>query len=95
MAKRHIRKCVQPFYNEVACGRKKWELRNEDEGLFRVGDYLVLREWDGKRYTGEWLEVKITFVLRGYAGLTQGYAMLSIERTGRDCYGMPRTHYDM
>ena len=49
----------QPW-NETAMGRKTVEVRHNDRG-FKVGDTLVLREWDPRvhAYTGGALTCKV------------------------------------
>lgn len=48
------------FFNAVANGEKKAEVRKNDRN-FKCGDFLLLREWDGK-YTGNKLVVKVTHI---------------------------------
>lgn len=49
----HELKTWPQYWNDVSMGRKTVEVRLNDRG-FRVGDTLVLREWDPKvrAYTG-------------------------------------------
>ncbi len=59
-----IKKKIWPqYFDEVASGKKKYELRLND---FEVneGDTLVLAEWDPekKEYTGRQIEKKVTGV---------------------------------
>ncbi len=53
------------YFDQVASGKKKYELRLND---FEVneGDTLVLKEWDRdkKEYTGRMLEKSVTLVNR-------------------------------
>lgn len=61
-----IKKKIQPIYfNAVASGKKKFELRLDD---FEIGegDVLILEEWDPdtKQYTGRRLEKNVTSVFR-------------------------------
>lgn len=61
-----IKKKIWPeFFDEVAAGRKTFELRLND---FEVadGDTLVLEEWDPKTksYTGRTTEKKVGYVLK-------------------------------
>lgn len=57
------KKLWSEYYDQVASGKKKYELRLND---FEVteGDVLVLREWDKdkKEYTGRTLEKMVTRV---------------------------------
>lgn len=61
-----IKKKIWPeFFEKVANGEKKWELRLGDFGI-QPGDTLVLEEWNPKtrEYTGRSLEKKVGYVRR-------------------------------
>ena len=51
-------------YQETKSGLKSFEVRKNDR-QFRVGDILLLREWDDKKrtYTGDTCRLKITYIL--------------------------------
>lgn len=49
------------FYNAVANGEKKAEVRKNDRD-FKCGDFLLLREREGE-YSGNKLVVKVTHIL--------------------------------
>lgn len=76
----HELKTVQPFFNLVIAGKKKFELRKNDRD-FKVNDILVLKEWDNsiKVHTGKDAVVRVTGVLDQFVGLQQGYCILSIS----------------
>lgn len=65
--------------------RKTVEVRKDDRG-YRVGDVLILREWDpgSDSYTGRQVEVLVTHILRGW-GLREDWAALSILWKGDGC----------
>lgn len=71
------------YFNLVLEGKKQFELRRNDRD-FRVGSYLLLREWHptGKEYTGRALLVRIVMILSGVPnwGLKEGYCIMGIER---------------
>lgn len=73
-------KTVQPWFNLVAEGKKKFELRKNDRD-FKWGDILVLREWSPtmENYTGNDVVVRVTGVLDQFVGIQQGYCILSIS----------------
>ena len=59
-----IRKKIWPeYFDAVASGKKKFELRLNDFEV-REGDTLLLEEWDPKtkRYTGRKTEKKVTYI---------------------------------
>ena len=49
------------FFNAVANGEKKAEVRKNDRD-FKCGDFLLLREWEVE-YSGNKLVVKVTHIL--------------------------------
>lgn len=58
----HALKTLPEYFEAVRKGDKTFELRKNDRD-FKVGDYLALNEWDGKKYTGRALLAKITYML--------------------------------
>ncbi len=59
-----IRKKIWPaYFNDVASGKKKYELRLNDFTVTE-GDTLLLEEWDPqlKEYTGRKIGKKVTYV---------------------------------
>ena len=73
-------KILSEYYSAVVSGAKKFEVRYNDRD-YKVGDILLLREFDGLRYTGRNTCVKVTYVLHGGAyGLAEGYVILSITK---------------
>jgi len=80
MAKIIELKILPEYFAPVAIGEKKFEVRYDDRN-FAVGDIIILREYDGEKYTGKKLSVKITYILRGGAyGIAEGYVVLSITK---------------
>jgi ParB family chromosome partitioning protein len=77
----HELKIRPEFFSAVRSGDKRFELRKDDRG-FKVGDRLVLREWDDNGYSGEQVCCRIDYILKGYAGLDECYAILSITLIG-------------
>jgi hypothetical protein len=76
----HELKTVQPYFDQISRGAKKFELRKNDRD-FKWGDILVLREYSTKTetYQGNDLVVRVTAVLDQFVGLQQGYCILSIS----------------
>jgi len=61
-----INKKIWPeYFNAVASGKKKFELRLNDFDV-KEDDTLVLEEWDPKtkEYTGRKVEKKVTYVVK-------------------------------
>lgn len=81
---RHELKCIDPYFDQVCEGKKKFEYRKDDRG-YEVGDILVLRQWDRvlKEYSGWACKVRVTHILRPEprlpVHLPQGFCIMSIE----------------
>lgn len=81
----HKLKILPQYFQAVWSGVKTFEIRKDDRG-YQVGDILVLREWDGEKYTGSAICVKVTYILRdaeGY-GLKDGYVIMGIRHLEYD-----------
>ena len=72
-------KCLPEYFEAALSGIKPWELRFDDRN-YAVGDVLLMREWKDGKYTGRQLTGKITFILRNFAGLADGWVIMSIKR---------------
>lgn len=77
------KKCLPEFFREVRARRKTFELRKDEDGV-EVGDILLLREWDGERFTGYQTRREVTFVLRDcpQLGLAPGHCIIAIQPPG-------------
>ena len=85
----HELKCWPEFFDAVADGRKTFEVRKADRD-FRLGDVLVLREWQPAhtekwslrklpdRYTGREVRAVVTYILAG-TGIEPGYVCMGIR----------------
>lgn len=72
-----IRKKILPeYFDAVQKRQKNFELRKDVDDI-QVDDTLILEEWDGK-YTGNFTERKVTYVLRNVPeyGLRDGYCII-------------------
>ena len=67
-------------YDAIADGRKTFELRKDDRG-FAVGDVLYLRDYypDIAKYSGRWIRVVVTYILKDFQGLQEGYVVMGIK----------------
>lgn len=79
------KKVLPEYYKEIRSHRKMFELRKDDSD-YKVGDILILREWDGEKYTGTVVRREITYILRNCPeyGLMDGYCILSLQTPGWD-----------
>ena len=78
--KKHELKILPQYFQAVWSGIKTFELRKDDRDYQR-GDILVLREWDGEKYTGSALCVKVTYILQNAEkyGLKDGYIIMGFR----------------
>lgn len=86
------KKVLPEYYKEIRSHRKMFELRKDDSD-YEVGDILILREWDGEKYTGGRTRREITYILRNCPeyGLMDGYCILSLQTPGWDSFLRPPT----
>lgn len=88
--RRHELKCWPGPFQALLDGVKHHEVRKDDRA-FRVGDALLLREWDmvHKRYTGRGTERVITYAtVPGTFGLPPDLCVLSVAAP--DTVTLPR-----
>ncbi|EDN7323724.1 DUF3850 domain-containing protein [Listeria monocytogenes] len=74
--KTHSLKILPEYFDAIDHGVKTFEIRKNDRN-FKVGDILILREYDEEHYTGPELKTKITYIT-DYAQ-QDGYVVLGIE----------------
>ncbi|CAN7642308.1 DUF3850 domain-containing protein [Phenylobacterium sp. LjRoot219] len=89
--KEHELKCWPQFFEAIAEGRKRHDLRRASDRDFQVGDTLRLREFDpvADDYTGRDQMVHVTYVTSAEqpcalsnGALNPDYCILSIARPG-------------
>ena len=65
MAKKIIKKTFSESFNAILSGKKKFEIRMEDDCKFEEGDKLILKEIDNnKNFTGREIVKEIKFISR-------------------------------
>ncbi len=77
MMRKIIEKKILPkYFDAVIHDKKKFEIR-EDEDDLQIGDAVILKEWDGEKYTGREVGRNIVYVLRDVPeyGLMPGYVI--------------------
>ncbi|HBF6275554.1 TPA: DUF3850 domain-containing protein [Clostridioides difficile] len=74
----HELKILPQYFKEVVNGNKNFEVRKNDRG-FKKSDLLVLKEFDGEKYTGLETRKEITYVLENSDYLQNGYVVLGIK----------------
>ena len=71
-------KLLSRYFDAVESRIKTFEVRFNDRD-YRVGDWLILREWDGSDFTGRAIMRRVTYVCSlDEIGLT-GWVAMSIE----------------
>ena len=72
----HIIKILPQYFEAVRDGRKRFEIRVDDRD-YQIGDTVQLAEFDGDKFTGNFIEIQITYVLRNCEefGLMPGYCI--------------------
>lgn len=79
MDKIHYLKILPEYFEAVRNGIKTFEIRKDDRG-YKLHEQLVLREWDGYRYSGRELCARIDYILNDTApGIRKGYKVLGIS----------------
>ena len=78
MSKLHELKILPEYFDEIINGSKTFELRRYDRD-FKTGDRLLLREHNGKNYTGCNVKVLVTNILENFQGLENGFCVLGFK----------------
>ena len=74
----HNLKIESQYYDDVASGIKKAEVRYNDRD-YKVGDMLALYDFDGEKLTGRCLLVEVTHICDYPLGLRDGFLVLSFK----------------
>jgi len=74
----HSIRLAASYFNDVASGKKPFELRKNDRG-YKVGDMLEMLEFKDGKNTGRIIQAEVTYLLEGYTGLEDGYCILGIS----------------
>jgi len=77
----HRLKTWPPYFADSMFGNKSFELRINDRD-YKVGDYIVLEEWDPKteEYTGQSLMRHVTYILKESFGLPENMVVMAVVR---------------
>lgn len=76
----HELKILPEYFEVVANGSKRFEIRKADRD-FKVGDFLILREWNRGKFTGRSMTQKIEYIYKGDGsyGLSEEYCILGLH----------------
>lgn len=73
----HELKTWPEYFEQTVAGAKRFEIRDESDRKFAVGDTLILQEHDAGKYTGRSAEVAVVSVFRGF-GLLPNFCIMSV-----------------
>lgn len=79
MPRIHEIKCLPEYFEEVATGRKGFEIRKNDRD-YQVGDLLAMNEHDGQKYTGRAMLLMVDYMMDPNDVMTcgQGYVVMGV-----------------
>lgn len=75
----HELKQQPQYFDCVVEGKKTFEVRKKDRD-YKVGDCLLLREWDKGCYTTREVLVKVTYILDNPDYCKEGFIVLGFHR---------------
>ena len=79
----HKLKTYPQYFQQTWNGNKLFEARLNDRN-YKIGDIVILKEWDNIKYSGREIEGKIKYILDDkFIGLTEGYVVFSFEEISR------------
>ncbi|PWM20672.1 MAG: RNA-binding protein [Collinsella tanakaei] len=70
------KKILPKYFDAVIHDKKKFEICKDEDDL-RIGDAVILKEWNGEKYTGREVGRNIVYILRDAPeyGLMPGYVI--------------------
>ena len=75
----HELKIYPQYFADVISGKKKFEIRKNDR-KYRVGDILILKEWDNIKYSGREARAEVIYLIDDkFVGIQPGYVVMGIE----------------
>lgn len=74
----HNLKIKPQYFKDVVAEIKKFEVRFNDRH-FKVGDFIVLEEFDSRGYTGKYINAEITYICDDPAFVKKDYIILGIR----------------
>ena len=79
----HRIRLAKMFFEDVASGKKSFELRKNDRG-YKKGDILEMMEFKDGKNTGRTVRVLVTYILEEFAGLEDGYCIMATSLMKED-----------
>ncbi len=80
MPRIHEIKCLPKYFEETAKGTKGFEIRKNDRD-YQVGDLLAMNEYDGQKYTGRAMFLRVDFMMNPNDVMTcgSGYVVMGVH----------------
>lgn len=77
----HELKILPKYYVDCENETKTFELRKNDRN-YKLNDVLILKEWNGEKYTGRSSSFSITYILKDVVeyGLKKGFLIIGIKK---------------
>lgn len=81
----HELKILPEYFEAVSSGLKDFEIRKNDRD-YKVGDILVLKEWNKGMFTGKEVTRKVKYIYcgKGTYGIFELYCILGLEHISND-----------
>ena len=76
----HELKILTKWFEDVQSNKKNFEIRKSDRN-YEVGDYLILKEWHRRKFTGRYVIRQIEYIYKGNGkyGLSKDYCILGLK----------------
>lgn len=76
----HRLKTINPYFEDVWNGVKRFEVRNNDRD-FNIGDYCSLDEYfdDNHLYGNRSILVKITYILKDFPSISESHVVFGFN----------------
>lgn len=88
ISRNHRLKCLSHWFDEIACGRKTFDVRTSKDRVFQAGDTLELFRWDPRgpghhieprhQTPGSGLFVNVVAVYHNLPGVNSDYCVMAI-----------------
>lgn len=77
----HCLKTWVKYYNQIIDGTKCFEIRQNDRD-FKVGDRLVLQEWNNNKkcYSGRETDRVVSYIIQGEFGLPENICVMQLKQ---------------
>lgn len=75
----HELKIYPKYFEDVISGKRSLRLEKNDR-KYRVGDTLILKEWDNIKYSGREARAEVIYLIDDkFVGIQPGYVVMGIS----------------